>query len=35
MATVGYGDIAPVTYAGKILAIFYGFMGAPLFIGIT
>jgi len=35
MATVGYGDMAPVTYAGKIFAIIYGFMGAPLFIGLT
>jgi len=35
MATVGYGDMAPMTYSGKILAIFYGFMGAPLFVGLT
>ncbi len=35
MATVGYGDMAPITYGGKILAIFYWFMGAPLFVGIT
>lgn len=35
MATVGYGDMAPVTNTGKIVAIFYGFMGAPLFIGLT
>lgn len=35
MATVGYGDMAPMTNAGKIVAIFYGFMGAPLFVGIT
>lgn len=35
MATVGYGDMAPITHWGKILAIFYGFMGAPLFIWLT
>lgn len=35
MATVGYGDMAPITYGWKILAIFFWFMGAPLFIGIT
>ncbi len=35
MATVGYGDMAPMTYGWKILAIMYGFMGAPLFIGLT
>lgn len=35
MATVGYGDMAPITYAGKVVAIFYGFMGAPLFVWLT
>jgi len=35
MATVGYGDMAPITHAGKIVAIFYWFMGAPMFIGLT
>lgn len=35
MATVGYGDMAPITYGWKILAIFFWFMWAPLFIGIT
>lgn len=35
MATVGYGDMAPVTYGGKVLSIIYGFMWAPLFIGLT
>lgn len=35
MATVWYGDMAPVTYGWKILAIIYGFMWAPLFIGLT
>ena len=32
MSTIGYGDMAPVTHAGKLTAMFYGFMGAPLFI---
>ena len=35
MSTIGYGDMAPATYAGKIVAMFYGFMGAPLFIWFT
>ena len=35
MATVGYGDMAPMTHWGKVLAIIYGFMWAPLFIGLT
>ena len=35
MSTIWYGDMAPATYAGKIVAMFYGFMWAPLFIGFT
>lgn len=35
MSTIWYGDIVPVTHAGKIVAMFYGFMGAPLFVGLT
>lgn len=35
MSTIGYGDMAPLTHAGKLVAMFYGFMGAPLFIGFT
>lgn len=35
MSTIGYGDMAPATYAGKIVSMFYGFMGAPLFIWFT
>ena len=35
MATVGYWDMAPLTYGGKTMAILYGFMGAPLFIWLT
>jgi len=27
--------MAPLTVTGKIVAVFYGFMGAPLFIGFT
>jgi len=26
MSTIGYGDMAPVTHAGKLVAMFYGFM---------
>ncbi|MEI7918644.1 MAG: potassium channel family protein [bacterium] len=26
MSTIGYGDMAPVTCAGKLVAMFYGFM---------
>lgn len=35
MSTIWYGDMAPATYGGKIIAMIYGFMGAPLFIGLT
>jgi len=35
MSTIGYGDMAPLTHAGKLVAMFYGFMWAPLFIGFT
>ena len=35
MSTIGYGDMAPLTHGGKIISIIYGFMGAPLFIGLT
>jgi hypothetical protein len=35
MSTIGYGDMAPLTHGGKIVSIIYGFMGAPLFIGLT
>ncbi len=35
MSTIWYWDMAPVTHGGKIIAIIYGFMGAPLFIGLT
>lgn len=32
MSTIGYGDIVPLTHWGKIIAIIYGFMWAPLLI---
>lgn len=35
MSTIGYGDMAPLTYGGKVMSIIYGFMGAPLFIWLT
>jgi hypothetical protein len=35
MSTIGYGDMAPLTHWGKVISIIYGFMGAPLFIGLT
>ena len=35
MSTIWYGDMAPITHAGKTLSIIYGFMGAPLFIWLT
>lgn len=35
MATVGYGDIVPVTKLWKIISIIYWFMWAPLFIWLT
>lgn len=35
LSTIWYGDMAPLTHAGKLISMFYGFMGAPLFIWIT
>lgn len=35
LSTIWYGDMAPITVSGKIVAMFYGFMWAPLFIGFT
>ena len=35
MSTIGYGDMAPLTHGGKIIAIIYWFMWAPLFIVLT
>ena len=35
MSTIWYWDIAPITHAGKLVAMLYGFMGAPLFVGLT
>lgn len=35
MSTIWYWDITPITHAGKLVAMFYGFMGAPLFVGLT
>ncbi len=35
MSTIWYWDIAPITHGGKLVAMLYGFMGAPLFVGLT
>ena len=35
MSTIWYGDMAPVTVAGKVVSMFYGFMGAPLLVWFT
>ena len=35
MATVGYGDIHPVTQAGKIIAVFLIIMGVGTFLGVV
>lgn len=35
MSTIGYGDMAPLTHSGKLMAIVYGFMWAPIFIWLT
>jgi len=35
MSTIGYGDVVPITHTGKLVAMLYGFMGAPLFVGLT
>lgn len=32
MSTLWFGDFAPITDAGKVLTIFYWFIGIPLFI---
>lgn len=33
ITTVGYGDIAPQTDAGKIFTVFYAFLGIGMFFG--
>jgi len=35
LATVGYGDFAPRTTAGKLFTIFYIFVGIGLFVGVA
>lgn len=35
LATVGYGDITPVTVAGKIFTIFYVITGVGIFIALA
>ncbi len=32
MSTIGYGDIVPTTYAGKVMAIIYACSWVPLFV---
>jgi len=32
MTTVGFGDFVPVTVLGRIITIFYGFIGIPMFV---
>jgi len=32
LAGIGYGDIAPLTVGGKIVAMVYGLIGVPLFV---
>lgn len=32
ISTIGYGDIIPITHAGKVLTVIYALVGVPLFI---
>jgi len=34
VATVGYGDVTPVTFGGKIVTIFLIFLGVGTFLGV-
>ncbi len=34
ITTIGYGDVVPVTYLGKIFAMIFAFMGVPMFLTI-
>lgn len=35
MSTIGYGDIVPLTHAGKSLTMVFAFLGVPMFIALS
>lgn len=34
-STIGYGDVVPVTFLGKVFVMIYAFLWVPLFVAIT